>query len=187
MLIKLAAKTAASAITGDLKIGAFKNDKSGTSYIPTEVSFKGTVQRNGASFFEGTLTGTALNHATFDSSLPRSSTNSQVIRAEFVGKVMIPTRPTMTVSLSQTMTDNGGAFNTTQTTGQYAQGLITMNLSGSDNLTSNVVTLESTSGLKLVVDSSKVDYPITKGTEPVGTYSTVTKKLVYQDGTFEQF
>lgn len=186
MLIKLAAKTAASAITGDLKIGAFKLDTSGTSYIPTEVSFKGTVQRNGASFFEGTLTGEALNHATFNSTLARNSINSQVVRAGFLGKVMIPTRPTMTVSLSVTHTDKGSS-STSQMTGQYVQGLITINLSGEDNPTSNVITLTSTSGLKLVVDSSKTTYPMTKGTDPVGTYSTITKKLDYVGGTFEQF
>lgn len=186
MLIKLAGGTAASAITGDLKIGAFKLDKSGTSYIPTEVSFKGTVQRNGVSFFEGTLTAKALNHAAFDSLLPRSAVNPQVMSAEFLGKVMIPTRPTMTVSLSATHTDMGST-STSKTTGQYAQGLITINLSGEDDPTSNVMTLTSTSGLKLVVDSSKTTYPMTKGTDSVGTYSTVTKRLDYVGGAFEQF
>lgn len=185
-LIKLAAKTAASAITGDLKIGAFKLDSSNTSYIPTEISFKGTVLRNDVSFFEGTLTAKALNHATRNSTLLRSAANPEVIRAEFLGKVMIPTRPPMTISLSATNTDMGMTSNT-QTTGQYSQGLITINLSGSSNATSNVTTLTSTSGLKLVVDSSKPTYPLTKGADSVGTYSTITKRLDYVGGTFEQF
>lgn len=186
MLIKLAAKTAVSAITGDLKIGAFKLDSSNTSYIPTEISFKGTVQRNGVSFFEGTLTAKALNHATLNSTLPRSDTNPQVMSAEFLGKVMIPTRPTMTVSLSATNTDMGNS-STTQTTGQYSQGLITINLSGSRSAASNVTTLTSTNGLKLVIDESKTIYPLTKGVDNVGSFSTVTKILTYADGVFEQF
>ena len=186
MLIKLAAKTAVSAITGDLKIGAFKLDSSNTSYIPTEISFKGTVQRNDVSFFEGTLTAKALNHATLNSTLPRSDTNPQVMSAEFLGKVMIPTRPTMTVSLSATNTDMGNS-STTQTTGQYSQGLITINLSGSRSAASNVTTLTSTNGLKLVIDESKTIYPLTKGVDNVGSFSTVTKILTYADGVFEQF
>lgn len=186
MLIKLAGKTAASAITGDLKIGAFKLDSSSTSYIPTEISFKGTVQRNDVSFFEGALTAKALNHAAFNSTLPRSNTNPQVMSAEFLGKVMIPTRPTMTVSLSATNTDMGNT-STTQTTGQYSQGLITINLSGSHSAASNVTTLTSTNGLTLVIDESKTIYPLTKGVDTVGSYSTVTKILTYGDGVFEQF
>lgn len=188
MLIKMVAKTAASAITGDLKIGAFKSDVSTSSYIPTEVSFTGAVQRNGVSFFEGTLTGKADNHAAFNSTLARSNSNPQILSAGFLGKVTIPTRPVMTVSLSGTHTDTGSlATNTTATTGQYTQGAITINLSGLDNGASNVTTLTSTSGLKLVVDSSKSIYPITQGVESVGTYSTTTKRIDFLDGSFQQF
>lgn len=188
MLLKLKGGTIGSTLTGDLKFGAFKLDASGTNYIPTLVSFSGNVQRNGATFFEGGLTVEALNHARFNSMLPQSTSNVVSVRAGFVGKVSIPNRPLMSVSLSATQNDTGSsATNTTALGGQYVQGLITINVSGTGSAAANTVTLESTNGIKLVIDKSKASYPLMKDGQLVGEYSTSTNRITYTDNSYEQF
>lgn len=188
MLLKFKGGTTGSALTGDLKISAFKLDASGTSYIPTLVAFNGSVQRNGIPFFEGTLTGEALNHTSFKSNQARSVTNVQTFRAGFVGKVSIANRPVLNTSLSATTNDTGSsATNTTALSGQYVQGLTTINVSGTGSAVANIVALESTGGIKLVIDKSKAAYPLTKSDQLMGEYSTVSNRVTYTDNSYEQF
>ncbi|NMM07945.1 hypothetical protein [Polaromonas sp.] len=188
MLLKLKGSTTGSTLAGDLKISAFKLDASSTSYIPTLVSFAGSVQRNGVSFFEGTLTGEALNHASFKSNASRSASNVQIMRAGFDGKVTIANRPVLKVKLSVTQNDTGSdATNTTALNGQYAQGLIVINMTGAGSAAANSITLESTRGVKLVIDKSKTTYPLTKSGQVVGEYSTLNNRITYTDSSYEQF
>lgn len=188
MLLKLKGGTAGSTLTGDLKISAFKLDASGTTYIPTLVAFNGSVQRNGIAFFEGSLVGEALNYASFNSALPRSNTNVQTLRVGLVGKVNIPNRPVLSVSLSATQNDKGSsATSTAALSGQYVQGLLTINVSGAASATANLITLESTSGIKLVIDKSQPMYPLTKSGQAMGQYSPLTNRLTYTDSSYEQF
>lgn len=188
MLLKLKGSTASSALAGDLKIGDFKLDASGTDYIPALVSFNGSVQRNGVTFFEGELKGEALNHNIFNSLQPRSATNVQTVRVGFLGKVIIPNRPVLNVSLSATHKDTGSnASTTTAITGQYVQSPLTINLNGTQSATANITTLESTDGVKLVIDESKSVYSLTQGGQSVGEYSTATNRVTYTDNSYEQF
>jgi hypothetical protein len=188
MLLKLKGGSSASSFTGDLKIGAFKLDASSTIYIPTMISFAGSVQRNGVSFFDGTITAEALNYTSFNASLPLSNSNAPTIKSGFVGNVSIPNRPVLKVSLSATQKYTGsGATTTSGLSGQYVQGYATINVSGSTD--SSIVTLESTSGIKLVIDKSKTTYPLTKSgsSEVLGEFSTSNHRLTYSDSSYEQF
>lgn len=187
-LFKFEAGRVGGTIKGDLKISAFKFDASRNNYIPTLISFSGSVQRNGVRFFEGTLMGETLNHDRFDMLLPRSSSNFQTRRVSFEGEVAIPNRPVLKVSLSGARKDTGSsASDTTKLSGQYAQGSITMNVSGSGSALLNWVTLESTDGITLFIDESKTSYPLTRGSESMGIYSATDKKLTYADNSSEQF
>jgi hypothetical protein len=188
MLLKIQGGTSTSSVNGDLKIGAFKLDASGTSYIPTLASFSGSVQRAGVTFFEGALTIEALNHATFKSNLPQSNANFETTRIGFNGKVSIPNRAPLTVNLSATSKDTGSsATSATTLSGQYVQGLITVNVSGTGNATSDTITLESTGGVKLVIDRSKTLYPLTKDGQTVGQFNPKTSRVTYTDNSYEQF
>jgi hypothetical protein len=71
--------------------------------------------------------------------------------------------------------------------GQYVQGYTTINIGGTGNVTSEVVTLESTTGLKLVIDQSKSVYPLTYGGVAVGEFSPSTNTMTYTDNSYEQF
>ena len=188
LLLKLKASTAGSAVAGDIKLSAFKLDASKTSYIPTVMSFSGSVQRNGVSFFDGTLTGEALNHASFKSNEPRSPVNVETLRVGFIGKVIIPTRPVLNVSLSVVNKGTGSsATDTAELSGQYRQGSIVINVNGKANVAANILTLESTEGVKLVIDKSKLMYPLTKSGQIVGEFSPSNNRITYTDSSYEQF
>ncbi len=188
MLLKLKASTAGSAVSGDVKLSAFKLDASSTSYIPTVVSFAGSVERNGVSFFEGTLTGEALNHASFKSNEPRSGANVQKVRIGFTGKVAIPTRPVLNVRLSVVNNNTGSSATSTATLGgQYSQGAIVINLAGQTSAASNILTLTSSEGIQLVIDKSKTSYPLMKNGAVVGQYATSSNRINYTDNSYEQY
>ena len=187
IFLRLKASTLNSAVIGDLKLTAFKSDAS-NAYAPTLISFGGSVQRNGLSFFEGALTIELLNPAAFQSAIPRSANNVQIIRTGFSGKVSIPNRPALNLNVTVINRDAGSTVNnTSDVSGQYRQGSIVVNMLGNTSGTSEILTLESTEGIKMVVDASNSTYSLSKGADLVGEYSTATKRITYSDGTFEQF
>ena len=190
LLLKLKASTADSAVAGNIKLSAFKLDASNTSYIPTVMSFSGSVQRNGVSFFDGTLTGEALNHASFKSNEPRSPVNVETLRVGFIGKVIIPTRPVLNVSLSVVNKGTGSsATDTADLAGQYSQGSIVINLAGKTSAATNILKLESSAGISLVIDKTKSIHPLTMtlSGERVGEFSTANNRITYSDSSYEQF
>jgi len=188
LLLKLRTGSAISTVTGDLKLSQFKLDAGKANYLPTLLSFSGSVQRNGAAFFEGTLTGKLLNHAAFNSSQPLSSTNYRSTGVDFDGKVSIPNRPVLSVYLSVVEKETGSsATNTAVLSGQYKQGSITINVSGSDSAAASVIALESSEGVKLVLDKSKATYPLTKAGQLVGEFTPANGRLTYTDNSYEQF
>lgn len=187
IFLRLKASTLNSAVIGDLKFSAFKSDASNV-YAPTLISFGGSVQRNGLNFFEGALTIELLNTAAFQSAIPRSANNVQIVRTGFTGKVSIPNRPAINLNLTVINRDAGStANNTSDVSGQYRQGSIVVNMLGNTSGASEVLNLESTEGIKMVVDISKSTYSLTKGADSVGEYSPATNRITYSDGTFEQF
>ena len=119
---------------------------------------------------------------------PHSLSNVQTLRVGLTGKVTIPNRPVLSLSLSATQNDKGSSANsTTALSGQYVQGLLTINVSGASSAAANLITLESTSGIKLVIDKSKTTYPLTKSGQTVGEYSTQSSRITYTDSSYEQF
>lgn len=186
MLLKLKGGSATSSFTGDIKVGAFKSDASGNTYQPTQVSFVGSVRRNGVSFFDGTILSESLNYSSFNAQMPPSSINVLAGRVGFVGNVIIPNRPALNVTLGITSKMAGGPADASLMSGQYAQGNSIVNVSGYNSGLTNVVTLESPGGVKLVIDRSKLVYPLTKSGTLVGEYSTLTGVLTYTDSSYEQ-
>ncbi len=188
VLLKIKGGTAASTISGEMKVSAFKRDASNTNYMPTLVSFAGGVQRNGVSFFDGTMTVENLNYPSFNDLQPMSSTNFQTSRVGFVGNINIPNRTVLQVNLLTNQKSTGNNLtNTSDASGQYVQGALTVNLSASSNAAADVVTLESTNGVKLVIDKSIATFPITVGGQTMGVYSTANRLLTYTDNSYEQF
>jgi len=186
VLLKLSGGTAASTINGELKGGAFKLDASGFDYSPTFMSFTGSVQRNGVSFFDGSITAQEINRASFNTLIPASESNVRQSRLDIVGNVTITNRPTLALTLTGNVSDYG-FYSVASLSGQYAQGNLTINISGDYSMASGVLTLESTDGIKLVMDDAQTVFPLTQGGVLVGEYSTLTNLLTYTDGSYEQF
>lgn len=186
LLLKLKASTAGSAATGEFKVSAFAWDADQAQYQPTALAFTGSIQRNGVNFFEGTFTASKPDYATFHTNQARSATNVEKTGANFTGKVTITNRPVLNLQLSATNHDMGSSTDTTLT-GQYAQGSVTINIEGTSNAASNILTLTSTNGVKVVVDKSKTLYPLTKGSTAVGQFNSSNSRVDYADGTFEQY
>jgi hypothetical protein len=152
------------------------------------LTLTGLAQRNGVSFFDGTITAEALNHASMYYNQPRSPSNQVIKRISFNGKVTIPTRPVLNLMLSVTEHDKGSnTLSTVALTGQYAQGDIVINLTGVGTLATNTITMESTDGVKLVIDGATKVWPLMKSGQEVGRVSRADSKVTYSDGTYEQF
>jgi hypothetical protein len=187
LLIKIKGGTAGNTITGDLKIGSFKSDASLTSYVPTIFSFSGSVQRNGISFFDGALTSKIRNYDSFNQSLAVSESNKRIEEFGFVGSVIIQNRPVLNLTMSTILTKAGIGIQLTDAIGQYRQGLLVVNFSGRSDSENNIATLESTGGVRLVIDKSKSTYKLTKNGTVTGDFSPVTNVMTYSDSSYEQF
>lgn len=189
MFLKIETTHAGILANGNLKIGAFQFDASRSVYLPTLISFSGAVQRNGVRFFDGTLTGEILNQSLFDVQMPPSSSNFRTKRVTVKGDVNVPGRSVLTVNLSAAQKDTGSTANDTiQPAGKYMQsGQATVNASGSSGPFSDLLALESTDGIRIIIDRSKDVYPLWKNIDPMGTYSVIEKKMTFEDGSVKQY
>jgi len=186
VLLKLSGGSATSTLNGELWGGNFQADASGTTYSPTLITFNGSIQRNGVSFFDGSIRAEALHRTTFNAQLPISSSNVLQSQLTLAGNVTITSRPPLALTLTGN-NSNAGFYASATLSGQYVQGGVTINISGSDSPAGNVLTLESTDGVKLVMDQAATAFPLTKGGVLVGEFSPLTNVLTYTDGSYEQF
>ena len=187
ILLKLKGNTSANSFMGDFKIGDFKSDKTGSvdSYAPTVVSLNGSVQRNGVNFLTGLLKMEMLDYDKSNSSLSASGSNVKKSRMSVEGSVIITDRPILKLTLSSTETDSGNQGVSAVSSGQYVQGYQTVNIAGTRTPAKTVTTMESTTGVKAVLDSSLSTIPLTVGSEKVGQISG--KRIDYTDNSYETF
>lgn len=176
-----------SAVTGMLSLANFTHDASKTTTYPTKVSFAGSVERNGAKFFDGSVTAEMLSYSAFNASKPTSATNIQSVKGTVQGTVAIKDRPILNVSLVLSKQDKGSVVSELLS-GKYSQGASVFTINGTGGTgPSAPVTLESSSGIKLVIDITKTSHPLTKSGYAVGTFNSATNRVTYTDGTFEQY
>lgn len=196
LFLNLRGGTIATTLDGGITVKMPLWDASHKYYQPTLVSFNGKFSRNNVALFNGTLSTKILNYELYDASQPPSVTNQRKNQLDFTGSVSIPNRPNMALALSMVETissppcNNGICTNTNASytlTGQYQQGLVTVNLEGAGSGPVNTVTLTSTTGVKLVADSNAATYPLTKNGQTMGAYDPNTMRVNYADGSYEQF
>lgn len=196
LFLKLRGGTSATTLDGSITVSTPSGGASNKYYQPTLVSFNGKFSRNNVALFNGTLSTEILNYKLYDASQPASANNQRKNKLDFTGSVSIPNRPNMALALSMVETissppcSNGICTNTNASyalTGQYQQGLLTVNLEGAGSGSANTVTLTSTTGVKLVADSSAATYPLTKNGQTMGVYDPKKMQVNYTDGSYEQF
>ena len=126
--------------------------------------------------------------ASFSSDQPVSSSNQKKIKATTNLVVTIPTRPVLVLRDWVADVTNFGDSESVNLSGQYVQGSAVINVSGLKPITgASVLSLESTTGIKLLVDGAKSVHPMTKSGVKVGEYNANTGRLSYVDGSFEQY
>lgn len=191
MVIKAA--TAKSAVEGQIEVTDAKLDASKTVYLPTNAFFAGRVAKvaNGVetNFLKGSVRVQLVDFANYNDRLPLSKTNVQIIKSTIMADVNIPTRSVLGVDLTLLGSNRGaGNGSTVSLSGQYRQSPLVVNLdaSATDGVPAKV-TLTSADGIRIELDGTKKQHPITRMGASVGTYDEVSKKVTYSDGTFEQF
>lgn len=177
----LAAEAGGSKVAGTLTMAKAMADKGGNDYMPTDVSFTGSLSTAGAEFFSGTLHFTQTGYAQFDSTLPESASNFVAKNATLVGKLSIKDRPTLGLSLSASNT----AFHNSSLTGQYNDGSSLINFSVSDNGAAKVTQISSADGVSVSVKDGSETVEVTKGGVKVALLNTKSGHIDYADGSFE--
>ncbi|WP_317204276.1 hypothetical protein [Janthinobacterium sp.] len=178
----LAAEAGGSKVAGTLTMTKAMADKGGHDYMPTDVSFTGSLSTASAEFFSGTLHFTQTGYAQFDSTLPESAANFVAKNATLVGKLSIKDRPTLGLSLNASNT----AFHHSSLTGQYNDGSSLINFSVSDNGAATKVTLiSSADGVTVSVKDGSETVEVLKGGVKVAVLNTKNGHIDYADGSFE--
>ncbi|TSA11206.1 MAG: hypothetical protein D4R74_13425 [Betaproteobacteria bacterium] len=101
-------QTRGTRFNGTVNAKAFTADADGQSYIPTDVSFTGSISDISAggsgAIFNVTLTGAVSNYSAYRSSQPTAGTNYVHSNLTLNGTVQMPSRPVMALTLSGTAT-----------------------------------------------------------------------------------
>lgn len=177
----LSGEAGTSKITGTLSLTKFATDKNGYEFHPTKVSFTGTLASNSAEFFSGTLTREEPNFATYDTTKPESSTNFNQEVVSVSGKITIPNRPALTLSVSATRK----AIDTVDVIGQYNDGTTVINASVTNGTAGKTLTVSTPNGTSVTVVQGQEKADLTKDSVKVAVIDTSTGVINYVDGSFE--
>lgn len=177
----LSGEAGTSKITGTLSLTKFATDKNGYKFHPTKVSFTGTLASNSAEFFSGTLTREEPNFATYDTTKPESSSNFNQEVVSMSGKITIPNRPALTLSVSATRK----AIDTVDVIGQYNDGTTVINASVTNGTAGKTLTVSTPNGTSVTVVQGQEKADLTKDSVKVAVIDTSTGVINYVDGSFE--
>lgn len=174
-------ETSGSKITGTLSLSNFKADKSGYDFRPTKVGFTGSLASNSAEFFSGTLSHEDKNFDTFDTTQPESSTNFNQEVVAVSGKITVPNRPALTLSVSATRK----AIGTVDLIGQYNDGTVVINATVTNGSAGKTISIASADGVSLTVAPGQQQVDVTKDSVKLGVIDMNTGVVNYVDGSFE--
>jgi hypothetical protein len=179
----LAAEAGGSKLEGALKLADPMLDKSGKAYLPTNVSFTGTLGANNATVFVGTLALLDTGYGAFDTTLPESATNFTKKSASLVGTVSIPDRPPLKLSVSV----GNDVFNGMNLSAQYDDGSNVINLSATGTVGGPrpQMKISSVGGVSLVLSATSDLADVLKDNAKVAVLNLKTGRIDYADGSFE--
>jgi hypothetical protein len=123
--VTLHGSVGSTAVAGTLGVSAEKLDKSRTVRIPTVLSFEGSLEHKDATVFSGNVTITRAGFENFDATAALSDTNFVADTVEMGGRLSVPQRPALGLSLGATRTGPGAA----SITAQYRDGTSVINAS----------------------------------------------------------
>ncbi|MDC8757650.1 hypothetical protein OIK44_08630 [Janthinobacterium sp. hw3] len=182
--LSLAAEAGGSKAAGTLVMSEAMADKNGQEYMPTKLSFTGNLATANAEFFTGTLKLQQTDFDKFDSALPESATNYVKKSAALAGKLSIPNRPALGISLNA----GSNAFHSSSLTGQYNDGASLINFSVTDanhGVTPKLTTFASSDGVTMALSGAADSVDVLKDNAKVGVLNLKTGRIDYADGIFE--
>jgi len=170
-------------VSGTLRAWEGKQDKSKTTYVPTRLSFAGSLKHLDATVFSGNVALTRNGYANYDASAAASATNFVADTLEIGGSLAVPNRPTLslTVGASRTGPD------TTDISAQYRDGTSVINASVTTKAGERhpLVKVSSAEGVAFSFTSTSVPVKVTKDGAVTAELDLAKGIITYIDGNTE--
>lgn len=170
-------------ISGTLRASEGKQDKSKTTYVPTKLSFDGSLKHKDATLFAGNVALVRTGYENFDATQAESDTNFVADTLEIAGALSVPNRPQLTLTIGATRTSASAA----DITAQYRDGTSVINASVTAKAGERhpLVKVSSAEGVAFSFTSTSVPVPVTKDGAVVAQIDLAKGIITYIDGSTE--
>lgn len=170
-------------VEGTLRASRDTQDKSKTTHIPTDLSFKGSLKRKDATLFSGHVGITRSGYENFDATAAESETNFVADTVEIGGALSLPNRPTLSLTLGAARTGlDAGSINA-----QYRDGSSVINASVTTRAGERhpSVKVSSADGVAFAFTGTSAPVPVTKDGAVVAQLDLAKGIITYSDGSTE--
>jgi hypothetical protein len=170
-------------VGGTLRVLSEKQDKSGTTQMPTELSFEGSLKHADATVFSGKVSLTRSGYENFDATAAESDTNFVADTIDLGGALSVPNRPTLSLTLGATRTGK----DTGNISAQYRDGssVINASVTGKAGERHPLVKVSSADGVAFSFTSTSVPVPVTKDGAITAQLDLSKGIISYSDGSTE--
>lgn len=192
--VKVEGWTPGGKVNGTLLATGFTQDKSGNRYLPSSVTFTGSLggsAANATPLFEGSFSLLSPNLSAVDlSASDESATNYIKAIGTLQGTFHVPTQADIKLSLTADATKWADGAHQASLSGLYQQKDVSVTLSSQFPLTGGsdpTFTLKSANDLTLTYVPGQTILPLLKNGVEVARLDTKKLRIDYVDGTFERF
>jgi hypothetical protein len=170
-------------VGGTLRILDDKRDKSGTTHVPTRLSFEGSLKHADATVFSGHVSLTRSGYENFDATVAESDTNFVADTIDLGGALSVPNRPALSLTLGATRTGK----DTGNISAQYRDGssVINASVTGKAGERHPLVKVSSADGVAFSFTSTSVPVPVTKDGAVTAQLDLSKGIISYSDGSTE--
>ena len=170
-------------VSGTLRVWEGKQDKSKTTYVPTRLSFAGSLKRLDATVFSGNVSLNRSGYANYDASAAESATNFVADTLEIGGSLAVPNRPALSLTFGATRTGP----DTADISAQYRDGTSVINASVTAKAGERLplVKVSSAEGVAFSFAGTAVPVKVTKNGAVVAELDLAKGIITYVDGSTE--
>ena len=170
-------------VSGTLRAWEGKQDKSKTTYVPTRLSFAGSLKHLDATVFSGNVALSRNGYTNYDASAAESATNFVADTLEIGGSLAVPNRPALSLTVGATRTGP----DTTDISAQYRDGTSVINASVTTKAGERhpLVTVSSAEGVAFSFTSTSVPVKVTKDGAVAAELDLAKGIITYVDGSTE--
>jgi hypothetical protein len=170
-------------VSGTLRASEGKQDKSKTTYVPTKLSFAGSLKHLDATVFSGKVALTRNGYENYDASAAESATNFVADTVELSGALAVPNRPNLSLTVGATRTGP----TTTDISAQYRDGTSVINASVTTRAGERqpLVKVSSAEGVAFSFTNTVVPVKVTKDGAVAAELDLGKGIITYIDGSTE--